>query len=1191
MTMPSAREATVLVLMPIGDEATSIQAILTREGIAARFCADVRECVAGLAAGAEALLMAEEYLEGPDAAALFEALNAQPAWSDLPIIILSRTSPGRVYSLVDAAIPAAGSVRVINSPLEDAADLRALKAAVHRRRRQYVTSREQVEDALRESNERLRLAATAARLFAFEWDPITDLVRREGEAASVLGVSCNEETGAAYFSRIHPADRQRFVELVRSLHAGADTYTTTYRVIRPGGGESVLEESARALFDDQGRFVRLIGMAADVTAREQAQERLRQSEEFTRHITDIAPSILYVYDSEEGRIVWGNHELTTFLGFTGGQMDAIGGKWLRQLLAPEDLRRHAVHASRLLELADGVVAKFEYRMRHADGSWRWLHSRECVFRRSPDGRPKQIIGSALDVTASKIADETLRHSQEMLSSVFSGIEAAITVSEVLDDGRDFRFVAVNRAGIEWSGIPSEGWIGKHPADLFSPEHAEHLRARYREAFLLQKPIHYEECLAFPTGSIWALTTVSPLRNSEGRVHRIIATSIDISDLKAAEEQMRQSEARFRAMFDSHKAVKLVIEPDSGAIVDANQAAVEFYGYPREKLCAMSIDQINQLPPEEVAAERQRAMAQQRRYFEFPHLLANGEMRWVQVYSTPVPIQGRTLLYSILHDITDRKQAEQALLASELRYRNLFENMAEQVHFWELVRDSEGQILTWRLVDANPPALQSWGKMRDEVVGRNADEIVPGATAHFMPIVERIFTERKPFSYETYFQGLDQYLRLTSVPFGEYFITTGSDITEVKKAEVALREAHERLRLAKSAAQLGIFDYNPATGELNWDERVRELWGLRMEDPVNFDVFLTRLHPEDRAATQAAVDRALDPTGNGQYYAEYRVVRPDRTVWVAATGQVTFEGLRPIRLVGSVQDISDRKEFQAQLERLVVERTAKLQELVTELEHFSYSITHDLRAPLRTMAGFADMAAELCGTPNAEEQRNLIQRINQATARMDTLITDALSYSEAIRKHLPLAPVDPGQLLRGMLDTYPELQGPNIRIELQAGMHAVFANEAGLIQCFSNLLNNAIKFAKPGKPARIRIWSELRDRAPGTARETLAFSRPIHSTGFAGIPSQPDSLPREATQERWVRIWVEDDGVGISEAMLARVFNMFARGSSGQVGNGIGLALVRKVVDRMGGRVGVQSQEGKGSRFWVELLAAERTVPI
>ena len=141
-------------------------------------------------------------------------------------------------------------------------------------------------------------------------------------------------------------------------------------------------------------------------------------------------------------------------------------------------------------------------------------------------------------------------------------------------------------------------------------------------------------------------------------------------------------------------------------------------------------------------------------------------------------------------------------------------MAEEVHFWQIQRDVASQIKTWRLVDANPPTLKSWGRSTvDEIRGKTADEIFgPGATDHYLPVVQEIMTEGVPYSFEDYFPNLDKYFRFTSVPLGDYFITTGADITGLKKAEEALKKAHTELqehadRLEAANKELESFTYS------------------------------------------------------------------------------------------------------------------------------------------------------------------------------------------------------------------------------------------------------------------------------------------------------------------------------------------------------------------------------------------------
>lgn len=276
------------------------------------------------------------------------------------------------------------------------------------------------------------------------------------------------------------------------------------------------------------------------------------------------------------------------------------------------------------------------------------------------------------------------------------------------------------------------------------------------------------------------------------------------------------------------------------------------------------------------------------------------------------------------------------------------------------------------------------------------------------------------------------------------------------------------------------------------------------------------------------------------------------------------------ILSTLVDITERKraenalrQSETVLERLVAERTEKLQELVAELEHFSYSITHDMRAPLRSMRGYADLALELMTRSPEERPKEYLRRIAVSAERMDTLITDALSYTKTVSQNLQLAPVDLAELLRGMLDSYPEFQPAKARIHLEGDFPTIVGNQAALTQCFSNLLGNAVKFVPPGKTPEIRIWAET----------AAATEVPEHQSELSSINVDSANL---------CRIWVEDNGIGISPTMLPRVFNMFSRGTNEYEGTGIGLALVRKVVDRMGGRVGVESELGKGSRFWVEL---------
>ena len=177
---------------------------------------------------------------------------------------------------------------------------------------------------------------------------------------------------------------------------------------------------------------------------------------------------------------------------------------------------------------------------------------------------------------------------------------------------------------------------------------------------------------------WAELQATMTHNGE---HWI--TFNDITEHKQAEEALRESEELFKNMFQKHSAVMLLVEPNSGDIVDANYAAAEFYGYSKDKLLTLNISVINGLNPDLVECERMKAFREEKTHFVFPHKLSSGEIRTVEVHSTPIVINDKPLLFSIIHDITDRKQAEEALIESEFRWKFALEGAGDGVWDWNV----------------------------------------------------------------------------------------------------------------------------------------------------------------------------------------------------------------------------------------------------------------------------------------------------------------------------------------------------------------------------------------------------------------------------------------------------------------------------------------------------------------------------
>jgi two-component system sensor histidine kinase/response regulator len=252
------------------------------------------------------------------------------------------------------------------------------------------------------------------------------------------------------------------------------------------------------------------------------------------------------------------------------------------------------------------------------------------------------------------------------------------------------------------------------------------------------------------------------------------------------------------------------------------------------------------------------------------------------------------------------------------------------------------------------------------------------------------------------------------------------------------------------------------------------------------------------------------------------------------------------------EIAERRLVEAALQeanRLKSERTEDLHEMVQELESFSYSIAHDMRAPLRAMQGFSHLLMSEHADRLDAEGLEYLRRIGNSATRLDQLIQDVLSYTKVLRATAPLQTVDIDRLARDMIATYPDWQPPRADVFIDGALPAVLGNEAFITQCFSNLVANAVKFQPPGARPRVRIRAELRGDE--------------------------------------VRLWVEDNGIGIAPENHRRIFGLFERlhTPAEYEGTGVGLTIMRKAVERMEGRYGFESALGEGSRFWFQLKAA------
>lgn len=409
-----------------------------------------------------------------------------------------------------------------------------------------------------------------------------------------------------------------------------------------------------------------------------------------------------------------------------------------------------------------------------------------------------------------------------------------------------------------------------------------------------------------------------------------------------------------------------------------------------------------------------------------------------------------------------------------------------------------------------------------------------------PVVMFTNTGSQEIAVEAMKSGLDDYVLKSP----KHFIRLRSAVRAVWERSQMKRKADKlefRLHSLLERLSLGVFRATP-------DGRLLE----------TNSAFLHLLGVTSLEALQGALVEPLllgrDGTLGEKEKRQVQLARPDGSqIWVEVKETlIDLEGETVID--GSIEDISDRKQAQqaiaelaATLEQRVMERTAELAEVNEELKTFAYSVSHDLQEPLRGIEGFARALRQDCGERLDARCLEYVERIESASERLNGMIEDLLNYSLISSTELTLQPIELDSVVNEALTRLDaRIRDRNAQVRVERPLLSVQGHYSTLVQIAINLLANAIKFVDLQQVPQVRVW----------------------------------------TQERgdWVQLWVSDNGIGIAPENHKRIFRVFERlhGIESYSGNGIGLALVRKGVERLGGRVGVESQRDRGSRFWIEL---------
>ena len=735
---------------------------------------------------------------------------------------------------------------------------------------------------------------------------------------------------------------------------------------RSGGFEAFEREIIELMAQGVGRSI-----AAD-----RAQAALRESEERYRLVAKATSEVIWDNDLTTGRQIWDGATEAMF-GYPTEEMGGTG-EWWEDHLHPEDRDRVLANLEEML--GDGQETWVdEYRFRRADGSYVTLVDRAFVVR-DAGGQPVRMLGSIVDVTERRRAEEAVRESEERYRTLVEAVQEGIAF--IGPEGGVINYC--NEAYAEILALTPDGIVGRSFFDFLDEEEKANMR-RQRELRQEGVSSSYEVAVTAVDGTEKILSgTGSPIFDPDGSYAGTVQTIVDVTERRRAEQELREAEQRFRGAFDD-AAVGMALNDLDGRFTQVNHSLCEMLGYTEEELLSRTFRDISHPEDLDVSVERVRELLQGEREgygLEKRYLHADGHPVWAALNVSAVrDPEGRPLyLIAQMQDITERKQAEERLRRSQARLAEA-QRMAS-IGNWEY--DLTTKEVTW-----SDEVFRIYGYDPQEYVptfDRLLEMVHPEDRHLLTERLEGAVERDEPYDFEHRVvlpdnteRTVHRRARVVRDEDGRplRMVGTVQDVTERKKAEEEIRRLNEGLerRVEERTAELraseeryslvvegsndGIFDWDLTGGTIFWNDRLFEIVGLsRRSFTPTIDTFFELVHPDDRGRVSEGITAHLER--GEEFEVEYGMRHAGgeyRTCITRGKAQ-RHEGGEPFRMAGTVTDITERKRAEEAL-RLLAEASAEL------------SSSLDYRATLARVARLAvPQLADWCAVHILEEDGSL-----------------------------------------------------------------------------------------------------------------------------------------------------------------------------------------------------------------------------
>jgi PAS domain S-box-containing protein len=689
---------------------------------------------------------------------------------------------------------------------------------------------------------------------------------------------------------------------------------------------------------------------------------------------------------------------------------------------------------------------------------------------------------------------------------------------------------------------------------------------------------------------WELASISPIRDDKGNVTHFVAMKEDITERKRMEVSLRESEERYRALFD--RSLDCVYVNDfEGRFLAGNPAAFALLGYGREELASLSFSSF--LMPEHLSrafrmAEQLRTGGTQTTPIEYTLRRKDGSFVEIETNASLIMRDGQPhSILGIARDITERKRVEDGLkeqLAMRERLAKIAANVPGIIYSFRLRPDGSA------CIPYASPTIEAFCEVRAEDLvedatplfkiihpddhGRVWESIMESARTMSPWRVE--FRVRHPQRGLLWIEGQSTPERSAdgSILWHGFM----SEISERKQAEKTLREKEHLLSESQRLGHIGSW-FADLTGPLSWSEEMYRIFGVSPDAFIpTAESLLGLIHPDNQPAMQAWL--AGCAVGAKPVEMEFCITRPDGMIrFIKGNSEAVYDvNHRLIHIAGTAQDITESKQAQVEregLERMVAEHQANEESVRQALLHeqkssqiksrFVSMVSHEFRTPLSVINLAVELLKGYWERMTPAERSEQLKEIQGAIARMTQMMTDFLVQGDCTSGTMECQParVAVEELCRRLIAEVPSYANSPRTIELVVAppIGEAFLDENILRHILGNLLSNAVKYSSAGQPVKLEV-----QRIVGTTQ----------SNGGT------DAFP-----EPYLEFKVSDSGIGIPATDLPKLYQAFHRATNvgNRPGTGIGLTIVKQFVDLHRGTIRFESQEGKGTTVWVHLPIA------